>query len=287
LNIEILHPGVSSTIQDLGRLNGLAYGVPKCGAMDPLLLKYGNALVGNPISYPGIELTISGGKFKFLNDGHCAVVGNSLSILLNGVTRLGNQKMEVKKGDVLSVGHLQTRYAYLVTQGRLEADSYWGSFSTYELVQRGGYQGRRLLKGDVLSVKKTPETVQKVNFPVKKELIRVYPGPEFNLFSAHDITHFVSEFFNVSINSNRMGYRLDGKILDSVKNLSIISAGVIPGTIQVPPSGYPIVLMADSPCTGGYPRFAVVHPEDIGSLAQILPGEDVKFIWCYDQDKEV
>ena len=82
-----------------------------------------------------------------------------------------------------------------------------------------------------------------------------------------------------------MGYRLDGKILDSVKNLSIISAGVIPGTIQVPPSGYPIVLMADSPCTGGYPRFAVVHPEDIGSLAQILPGEDVKFIWCYDQDK--
>ena len=282
MNIEVINPGISSTIQDLGRLNGLAYGVPKCGAMDPFLLKYGNALVGNPISYPALELTITGGVYKFLNDGCFAVVGKDVKLSINGLEKLANIPIIVSKGDVLKIKKLNSRYSYFVIQGKIKSDLYWGSYSTYEFVSKGGYKGRRLNKGDVLTVNLAQSHNEKLNFPENRKEIRLCHGPEYNLFSNEDLRILVSEEYSISDDSNRMGYRLEGRLLQSANSISMISSGVIPGTVQIPSSGNPIVLMADSPCTGGYPRIAVVHYQDIGLLAQKLPREKVKFVWSYD-----
>lgn len=279
MNIEVINPGISTTIQDLGRLNGLAFGIPKCGAMDPSLLKYGNALVGNPMSYSALEITVVGGCYRFLNNGRFAIVGNDISLSINGIEKPANKCLSVSKGDVLKIKRQLSRYSYLVIQGKINADLYWGSYSTYEVASRGGYKGRKLRKGDILSYKNIISHRINQNFPKNRNEIRLYPGPEYNLFSKADINVLVSEKYSVLDDSNRMGYRLKGPSLLSATSKSIISSGVISGTIQVPSSGNPIVLMADSPCTGGYLRIAVVHGEDIRLLAQKLPREKVKFVW--------
>ena len=174
-----------------------------------------------------------------------------------------------------------SRYSYFVIQGKIKADLYWGSYSTYEFATKGGYGGRRLKKGDVFSIKLFQSNVKKVNFPEKRKEIRLCHGPEYSLFSNDDLKTLASDYI-VSNDSNRMGYRLEGELLQSANSKSMISSGVIPGTVQIPSSGNPIVLMADSPCTGGYPRIAVVHYEDLGLLAQKLPREKVKFVWSHD-----
>jgi antagonist of KipI len=280
LNIEVINSGIYTTIQDLGRLNGLAYGIPKCGAMDPSLLKYGNSLVGNPISYPALEITLLGGSYKFMNTGYFAIVGNDISLSINGLKKPSNTCLIVKQGDIVKIEKQRSRYSYLVVQGKIEADFYWGSYSTYEFASRGGYNGRKLKKGDVLSVKNIIPHPINQKFPKNRKEIRLHLGPEHNFFSKADINTLVSKKYSVLNNSNRMGYRLKGPSLLSAALKSIISSGVIPGTLQIPSSGNPIILMADSPCTGGYPRIAIVHREDIGLLAQKLPREKVKFVWA-------
>lgn len=280
MKIEVLNPGVSSTIQDSGRLNGLAYGVPRGGAMDLNLAFFANSIVGNPISYPVIEFTMNGGKYLFHNKAKIAVAGNSLTIRLNDVEQQNNNLLEVKEGDVLTVkSNGKYRYSYLAIQGRLNAEEYWGSYSTYEFAKKGGYKGRRLLKGDVLSVNITPTYYSKRDFPESALAIRIQQAPETDLFSQDDIKLMESELLKVSNECNRMGYRLDGVQLKGTKTGNVISSGVLPGTIQVPKSGKPIVLMSDSPSTGGYPRIAVIHSDDLGLLAQKLPGQSVKFKW--------
>ena len=194
-----------------------------------------------------------------------------------------NSRIFVNKGDVLNVNSgINGRYNYLSVQGRIEAEEFWGSFSTYEPAVKGGFKGRKLQKGDVLFINegtgnKSVSFSETVNS--KKSAIRIVKAPEFHDFPEKDISLIVKKRFTVSLYSNRMGYQLDECTLEGTRTGNIISSGCIPGTIQVPSSGSPIVLMADSPTTGGYPRIGVIHPEDIGDFAQKLPGEMVKFKW--------
>ena len=282
MKLEVLHPGFSTTIQDSGRINGLAYGIPKGGAMDMNLMCFANQLVGNAITNPVLEFTLQGGTYKFTDDSVIAVTGRGYAKLNSDKIEL-NSRIVVNKGDVLNVNSgIKGRYSYLSIQGRIEAEEFWGSYSTYELAKKGGYNGRKLEKGDVLSVKRGIEnksvSISRV-LNSKKSVIRIVKAPEFDDFPDKDINKIIKESFTVSLHSNRMGYRLNECVLEGTKTGNIISSGCIPGTIQVPSSGAPIVLMADSPTTGGYPRIGVIHPEDLGDFAQKLPGEIVKFKW--------
>tara|TARA_Y100000589_G_scaffold315048_1_gene338118 strand:- start:385 stop:1242 length:858 start_codon:yes stop_codon:yes gene_type:complete len=282
MKIEVLHPGFSTTIQDSGRINGLAYGVPKGGAMDVQLMNFANRLVGNPMTNPVLEFTMQGGLYIFGGDSIIAVTGRGDAFINSNKIEL-NSRIVVNKGDTLRVNSgRKGRYNYLSVQGRIEAEEFWGSFSTYELAEKGGYNGRRLKKGDVLSIKKglRNESVLLAGVSMlNKSVIRILKAPEFDNFPEKDIDQIVKGSFKISHHSNRMGYRLTECLLEGTSSGNIVSSGCIPGTIQVPSSGAPIVLMADSPTTGGYPRIGVIHPEDLGDFAQKSPGEMVKFKW--------
>lgn len=280
MKIKVINPGLSTTIQDSGRMNGLAFGVPLCGAMDINLMYFANSLVGNPISNPTLELTLDGGLYEFQEDALIAIGGFENDVEINGVKAPINVPLQLKKGDLLRVKQSRTsRYSYLAIAGMIKAEEYWGSYSTYEFANKGGFWGRRLKKGDELIVKSNSSYFKDHSVPYLKNEIRLCRGPEYGEFSLQDINGMVSKTFDVSVDSNRMGYRLEGDNLEGTTSGNIISSGVIPGTIQVPKSGSPIVLMSDSPCTGGYPRIAIVHPDDLGSLAQKLPNDPVKFVW--------
>jgi len=280
MKIKVLNPGISTTIQDSGRVNGLAYGVPKCGWMDSRLAHHANSIVGNPISNPVLEFTLVGGSYQFEDSMTICITGEG-NFTLNGVTFNSGVSVAVKRRDVLKVNsNGKGRYSYLAVSGRLLADEYWGSFSTYEFAGKGGYKGRKLQKGDVLEVEKVNPHFKVIEEDLaQRELIRIFPAPETADFSEQDLKQLVSSDFTVAPNSNRMGYRMNEAILEGTKTGNIISSGCIPGTIQVPASGAPIILMADSPTTGGYPRIAVVHPGDLRILAQKLTGEVVRFVW--------
>lgn len=279
--IKVLNPGISTTIQDSGRLNGLAYGVPVCGAMDMNLFHSANALVGNPISFPAFELTLQGGEYEVDADCNVAITGYDNPIEINGVSAVLNTNLPLKKGDRLNIKQSSTaRYAYFAIGGRIIAKEFWGSYSTYEFAKKGGHKGRRLLKCDLIEVEAVEPFYGDPVIKEKSKEVRIFKGPEFDYFDEADINLFSGSSFKVGLDSNRMGYRLEGERLKGTKTGNIISSGVIPGTIQVPASGSPIVLMADSPCTGGYPRIAILHPEDRGVLAQKLPYEEIKFVWC-------
>lgn len=282
MKVKVLNPGISTTIQDSGRINGLAFGVPKCGAMDLDLLHFANYLVSNPISSPVLEMTLDGGRYQFEEDCTVAVVGFGNVIEVNGIEESLNTTLSIKVGDQLRIkSSKSSRYAYLAIRGKITScEEYWGSYSTYEFVSKGGFKGRKLKKGDELNVENSVVQLSNFQLPNLVNQIRICKGPEFGEFSQSDIMRLSDSIYRISLDSNRMGYRLEGDFLTGTSTGNIISSGVIPGTIQVPKSGSPIVLMADSPCTGGYPRIAVLHPDDIGQFAQKLPNEVVKFVWC-------
>ena len=280
MKVEVIQPGFSTTVQDSGRINGLAYGVPRGGAMDVKLMYLANKLVGNSITNPVLECTMKGGVYRFDEDSIIAFAGLGVAEI-NSKRMEMNSRVYVKKNDVLTLNSVGIgRYNYLSIQGKIEADDFWGSYSTYELVKKGGFKGRKLEKGDVLSVVNRVEnnSLYKIN-NIRRLAIRIMRAPEFSDFSSSDHKLFVQREFTVSSHSNRMGYRLNECVLEGTKTGNIVSSGCIPGTIQVPSSGAPIVLMADSPTTGGYPRIGVIHPDDFGCFAQKMPGEIVKFEW--------
>ena len=281
MEIEVLNPGVSTTIQDLGRVNGLAYGVPYGGVMDRVSAVLGNVVLGNPISNPVFECTLIGGDYLFKGNGNICISGAAFLVRLNDESIPYNTKVKVVKGDVLTVKSGEIgRYLYVSIKGRLEADEYWGSYSTYAFAKSGGYKGRALKKGDVLRVKKgsTSTYILKSKISIMENpVIRWSKGPEYHDFSAIDLKLMDKRQLNVSNDSNRMGYRIDGLKLEGTSTGNIISSGTFKGVIQVPNSGIPIVLMSDSPSTGGYPRIGVVLKEDLDQFAQIKPGGGFKF----------
>lgn len=282
MKVRVLKTGVSSSLQDLGRHAGLANGIPIGGAMDKNSVVFLNKLLGNPITNPCIECVLNGGVFEFVETLKFAVVGTGNKILLNNKKVNMNTVLVANRGDQLKISMSSiNRYCYLGFKGLIKAEEYWGSYGTYEPIGKGGYNGRALIKGDVLEVKSSPE-VPYADINIRELLqikeARVFPGPEINLFPNGAFKEFLNAQYKVTAESNRMGYRLVGTNVKFTHDFSILSTGVIPGTIQMPPSGDPIVLMADSPSTGGYPRFAVVHSEDLRIVANALPGEKIKFI---------
>lgn len=284
---EVLSPGLLTTVQDLGRSGFQQYGLSVSGAMDPLALQVANLLVGNPRHEAVLEITLKGPRLRLLHDALLAIGGADLSAKLNDRPIAPWQSFFAQKGEVLSFGPVQKGVrAYLAVYGGFDVPPVMNSKSTYLLGKTGGFKGRALKKGDVLygckllKRKRARRRLAPEHIPhyADHPLIRVIWGPEKEAFTESSLHQFLTHSFRVSPDANRMGYRLSGPTLVHHEGQTgIISSAVTRGTIQVPPDGKPIILMADSQTTGGYPRLAVVITVDLPALAQLAPGHSLSF----------
>ncbi len=286
--IEVVKPGLFTTIQDQGRWGYQAYGVGIAGAMDAWALAAANLLVGNPEGAAGLEMTIWGPSLNFYRETWFAVTGADLTPRLNGTPIPNWMGHRAPAGSLLSFGPRRRGVrAYLAVAGGLDVPIVMGSRSTYLLGGFGGLDGRPLKAQDRLSVgslAQIPEPLEGFVFPEnlrpayrKDPRLRTVLGPFQDFFSPEGLAAFLSEEYLITANSDRMGYRLQGKAITRKKTGELITCGLANGTIQVPPNGQPIILLADRQTIGGYPIIATVIHADLSLAAQCAPGDSVRF----------
>ncbi|MDF7824954.1 biotin-dependent carboxyltransferase family protein [Pontiellaceae bacterium B12227] len=277
--VEVIEPGMYTTVQDAGRAGYLRYGLPPSGAMDRRAFEIANALVGNSPEAAVLECT-----------GTMPVLEFSRAVSGAVVYADHFQFLEVSAGERKKFQTLETGYrAYIAVAGGFDTPPVMGSRSTYVPGKLGGFEGRPLRAGDVLSLANVDGASSSVenegaafislaNGAGSSVYARVIPGPEADWFDCGGLNTFLTEAFYVSSKSDRTGIRLEGAPLSFRHEAQLVSSGIAMGTIQVPPSGQPIVMMADHPTTGGYPRIGNVVRDDLPILAQLRPGDDVRFV---------
>ncbi len=281
MQIEVIQPGLLSTFQDNGRAGYRNFAVPESGALDQKSYLGLTKLFGIE-SIPAIEVFGKKAVFRLLGDCWFAVSGAAQSNLLNEIKIESGKLCRAKKGEVLQLRVDNAGWiSYLGIAGMVQCEEIMGSHSTYLPSAIGGYHGRALKKGDIIDYRPI-ETSQNrsLSFPNPRftfsNTIRFEAGPEYEWLLPDSRNEFILNPYKVSTVSNRMGYRMDGLSL-KVKSHNMKSQVVFPGTIQVPPSGLPIVLMRDGQTTGGYPRIGYLKNEDLDRLAQCAPGCTVRF----------
>lgn len=280
---KVKKSGLLSTIQDEGRKGYQQYGIVVSGAMDPFSMNIANFLVGNKGNEAVLEVTVMGPVLEILNQAVIAICGGNLSPKVNGEEVQMWKSFEVKEGDRLEFGQpLSGARSYISVAGGYDVPFVMGSKSTYLKAGIGGIEGRALEKGDVLC---RAEEIKGVSGRAlhheeipdyHKELdIRVVMGP--HAFTEKGTDTFLSTPYEVTPQSDRMGFRLKGEKIEHAGSADIISEAIPLGGIQVPASGDPIILMSDRQTTGGYTRIATVISSDIPYLAQAMPGSTIRF----------
>ena len=285
--LSIINPGFLTTIQDRGRFNYQQWGVPVSGAMDEYALRVGNILVGNDEDEASLEITLLGPVIKFLAPGLVALTGADLGASLNERKCKPWESFRVSKGDILQFsGAVSCCRAYLAAAGGFDIPAVMGSKSTYLRGRMGGMNGRALREGDELAVKPqvkccalTPRAVpdeyrKKLTNPI---VARVILGPQDDAFTPEGIETFLQSEYKVTLETDRMGCRLDGPMIKHKHKPDIISDGIAPGSIQVPGKGTPIIMMADRQTTGGYAKIATIITPDLWQIAQAKPGDIIRF----------
>ena len=277
--IEVLHPGLFSTIQDLGRYGYLKYGVPLSGNMDKYASKMGNLILNNPVNAAVLEITQMGPKLKFNATAQVVITGANLSPEINKVPVANNSVYFINSGNVLSFGKRKSGCrAYLSIKGGFKTSENLGSKSWYE----GISDFSKLATGMKLDFESTsfsnynPKAAVKINseYLNQKEL-RVFPGPEYHLLSEKEKVLLASTEFSVDKNNNRMGIQLQERIENNL--IPIITGPVIPGTVQLTPLGNQIILMRDCQTTGGYPRILQLSDEAMNIISQKVLGDKILF----------
>lgn len=277
--IEVRSPGLLTTVQDLGRYGCGPLGVTPSGAADPVALRLGNLLVGNPEGAPALEMTLTGGTFLFPEGALAALAGADFGGAAWWTT------LEIGAGQTLSVGAAREgARCYLCVRGGIRVPLFLGSASTHLACGLGGLGGRRLQRGDVLEIgaaagpcqRRTLSGRARKHFAPSKAL-HVTPGPEWDRFEAAAREAFLTQACRVSEASDRAGLRLKGAALATRGFERMITEGVDLGAIQVPPSGQPIILFVEQQTTGGYPRIAVVAAVDLHRVGQLRPGDEIRF----------
>ncbi len=283
--IKVLQAGALTTIQDLGRVGYQKFGIPVTGVMDEYSFRLANILVGNEEGEAALEMTLLGPKLAFDADTVFAITGADLAPTLDGKKVPMFTSVLAKKGSVLSFGVCKKGMrAYLAFAGAIDVPAPNGSKSTFMKSKIGGFEGRKLEKDDELLVDaraaESGLTVAREFYTdIGTELsLRVVLGPQDDYFTEEGIQTFASkEGYTITEQSDRMGVRLDGAKIAHKETADIISDAAVIGSIQVPASGTPIILMADRQTTGGYTKIATVIKEDIGKLAQMPPKSKVFF----------
>ncbi|NGZ77220.1 5-oxoprolinase subunit C family protein [Saccharibacillus alkalitolerans] len=302
MTITVLMPGMQTTVQDLGRAGYQKYGVVAGGAADPYALRVANLLVGSDEGAAGLEITLSGPTLRFGRDTLVAVTGGDLSPSVNGAPLPMWRPALLPAGAELRFGAAKSGCrAYLAIAGGFDVPPVMGSRGTYLRAGIGGFEGRELRAGDVLAPGEPGEASLRLarrlsgaegeTFaatswyadnryipPGRTALaVRAVRGPEFDAFSAGSRQAWFSRAFEATPQCDRMGCRLTGPPLAPERPLEMLSEAVAPGTVQVPPDGNPILLLADRQTAGGYPRIAQIAAVDLPVAAQLRPGQRISF----------
>lgn len=283
--IEIITPGILTTVQDFGRVGVMKNGFTQNGAMDRYSMTVANRLCGNCDSAPVLEMTVLGVTARFTQDTVVCVSGADFGAKINDKPIKRNKAYKINKGDILSMGAAKSGMrAYLAVAGGIVGEYVFGSASTNLKFAFGGHFGKKLQSGDVLSIGTGAfplGEIDKWEIPEseysKDAQLRVVLGPQNEMFTDEDIRLFLSQEYEVTAQSDRMGIRLSGEPLKSKNGMDIISDGIVFGSVQVPNSGEPIILMADHQTTGGYAKIATVISVDLPRASQLSAGNTVRF----------
>lgn len=287
MGIKVIKAGLLTSVQDLGRSGYQRYGMAVCGAMDTWALRLGNTILGNEEGEAAIECTNLGPTLYFEKSQLICVTGGNLSPMVDGDSIAMWKPVFVPEGGVLSFGRpVSGCRSYICFYRGLEIPEVLGSRSTYVKGRIGGWKGRALNKQDHIGFRSpyvgtktdfrwrmTPSLYS--DFTIRK--IRVIAGPQFECFDSYALVDFLSAAFTLSQAADRMGYRLESRSLRLKEQVEMLSSAVTFGTIQVPPQGNAIVLMADHPTTGGYPVIGQVATVDLPLLAQMVPMDQFEF----------
>ena len=278
--VEVLSPGPLTTIQDLGRPGWAHIGVPRSGAADRPALRLANRLVGNDEGAAALETTLTGPRLRFDGPAVVALTG----AIVDGAEM--NTPLLLQTGDVLKIGTARRGLrTYIAFQGGIDAPPTLGSAATDLLT---GLGPKRLERGDLLRMlggrasgappHAPPPRIGIPDSPIELPdlpVLRLILGPRQDWFTSEAIGRLTTEPYTIDPASNRIGLRLSGPSLDRARPGELLSEGLVPGAIQVPATGQPIMLLADHPTTGGYPVIAVVHSDDLPLAAQLRPGGQV------------
>ncbi len=310
MTITVIKPGAFSQLQDLGRYGYQHFGVLVGGAMDEWSHRFANALVGNDENQATLEITLTGPSLRFNSAMTIAVCGADLSPRLDGAGGTHalphGRPVLVAAGSELRFGaRVSGMRAYLAVRGGFDVPLVMGSRSTYVRGGFGGLEGRALRKGDVLPIgavrpgaapdaiaakenaasDRAARTLSVPAAPIvapiaalaSVQTIRIIAGRHWDVFTREARGLLLGGEFQLGAQSDRMGYRLQGPQLARARQVEMISEAVTFGTIQVPPDGMPIILMADRQTTGGYPKIANVASVDLRLLAQMAAPQVLRF----------
>ncbi len=279
---EVIHPGVYTTLQDLGRPGYMKYGIPASGVADRFSARMANLLVGNKTEATVLETTLFRLELLALEDLTMAVTGGDLSPRVNKNPLSMWQAVAVKKGDRISFrGRKRGFRAFVAVRGGFSGPQYLGSRSVFSR----GLMGNALKAGEILETENSA-----VYPPIDSSLppnlipdfsplptLRVVLGPQEDRFSPNGLATFLSSDYTVSPQSDRMGYRLEGPRIEHVQGADIISEAIARGAVQIPGDGLPIIMLWDAQVSGGYTKIANVITADHDLLAQTMPGETLRF----------
>jgi antagonist of KipI len=289
---SISHAGFLTSVQDLGRTGYREVGVSLAGALDVFALRVANLLVGNDESAAGLEITFGGLQLQFADERIVAWCGGDFDVQIESRLLPAGHATRLQAREKLKFGRPQIGCrSWLAISGGVDVPVVLESRSTDLRANFGGFGGRALRDGDVLQLGAPPRSpipvTERVSTwsaskpwsqtAVSTPVLRFVRGAAWELFSDVAIQRFTSEAFAVSTDSDRMGVRLDGPELRRDNDVDLISEAVAPGTIQVPSSGRPILLLGDCQTIGGYPKIAHVITVDLGIAAQLRAGDHVRF----------
>lgn len=289
--LRIISPGLSTTVQDLGRVGFQQLGVAVGGALDPLAFRVANALVGNPANTGALETLYVGPTFAIeADDARLGFAGADAAIEVldapdadRGEPIPTMQSVRVRRGQIVRIGSLKDGASlYIAIEGGFAIAPVLGSVATDCRGMMGGWQGRALIAGDVLPLRRAGASEREecrcdgLDLAVPSRF-RAVLGPQSEYFCDEDIERFFAGEYTVSAGSNRMGMRLEGSPIRHRRGFNIVSDAIVSGSIQVPGSGQPIVLLADHQTTGGYPKIATLISADLPAIGRLPIGAKIAF----------
>ncbi|WP_102336265.1 biotin-dependent carboxyltransferase family protein [Salimicrobium jeotgali] len=301
--IQVQKAGLLTTIQDGGRRGYQKYGASPGGAADTFAYRLANIAVGNEAGAAVLEMTLQGDEFLFEEPAVISIAGADMKPEINGKRVPMWRPVYIDKGEILNFSNASRGIrTYVAIAGGFVGEHFLGSFSTYLSMNAGGYKGRKLGRGDVLSVKNPNNLNEEVKTSLSRSSkekgftyppwrvpgpghfrggspgeLRAFPGRHYELFDSGSKEAFETEKYKAGSKSDRMGVRLDGVALTLRESQDILSEPVTYGTVQVPSNGEPIILLADRQTTGGYPKIAQIISVDCAKAAQLRPGEAIGF----------
>lgn len=302
MSLKILKAGILDSVQDMGRYGFQHLGINPSGSMDKYSAGIANILVGNDPGDATIEMHFPASIFLFDEPAVIALAGADFNASINGELIPVHQPLMINKSSVLQFHNIKSgARGYLAVKGSFSIHKWLDSYSTNLKAEAGGFEGRKLKKDDTIELKnkidlskilgendfkQLPWKANNVWNENEKNEILVLPGNEWDWLDADSQKKFLSGSFSISNNSDRMGYRLTGDLLQKNSNEELISSAVGYGTIQLLPDGQLIILMADHQTTGGYPRIGHIISADLPRLAQMKAGDKTQFAFTDQKNAE-